>query len=171
MPSNPSTQQALPLGNQTRFLDDDDEEEENDNGSGKSSESSAEMMEDEEEPEEEEEEAEPEVPKKKVRKNPNQFGLGHESWPESETGSQGPVPKMPVLRTSGGNRIRELRVEPYIWSVILSECSRPCGDGIRTVGVVCTVGQKTVDDRLCDPEQKPMHKHIEPCKERECIGR
>lgn len=142
-----SNQIGLPLDNHTHFLDDDDEGVEE--GAGNSSVKSQQDS--------------------KLRESPGLditrssrkpfggIGMGHESWP--------------TFTEDFGSDAQELRVEPYVWSVILSECSKACGQGIRTVRVVCTVGQKTVDEKFCDQVLKPSHKSIEPCKERECIGR
>lgn len=79
---------------------------------------------------------------------PSPLGMGHESWPE-----------------------QRVRVSPYVWSVSLAECSRQCGQGVRSVRVVCTVGGKSVHSGLCDHNSKPSHKPVEPCKQRDCIGR
>mgnify|MGYP002649426183 CR=1 FL=1 len=205
---------ALPLGNQTRFLDDDEEEEEvnedgrgNDGGNANGEEEEGDRT--TEAPEEvprsnhqDEEDGEPSPPKQqlspKIRKH---FSLGHESWPPASAGGSDSssdnnnnfaeeendqfAAAVHHQKSSSSARRRadhqkqhrqqqprvELRVEPYVWSVILSECSRACGQGIRSVRVVCTVGTKTVDERLCDRGLKPMHKRVEPCKERDCIGR
>ncbi len=208
---------ALPLGNQTRFLDDDEEEEEEVNEDGRGNDGGNANGEEEEgdqtteAPEEvprsnhQEEGDDEQQPKQqlspKIRKH---FSLGHESWPPaSSTGSDSSsdnnnnfaeeendqfAAAVHHQKSSSSARRRadhqkqhrqqqqqqprvELRVEPYVWSVILSECSRACGQGIRSVRVVCTVGTKTVDERLCDRGLKPMHKRVEPCKERDCIGR
>lgn len=178
---------AMPLANETHFLDDDeDEEEEAENKNNAPVETPKRH---------EEKEMKTEAPpservkgKSKIRKH---FSLGHESWPphnspvnlstedddvndgdEEEGTRRSEQPKTLPRRGQKAKEGRiELRVEPYVWSVILSECSRTCGQGIRSVRVVCTVGQKTVDEGLCDGGQKPMHKRVEPCKERDCIGR
>ena len=159
---------ALPLGNQTRFLDDDDEEDDDNLDIDSEPEVKNQGSDDDED------DATPAPkPKSKIRKN---FSLGHESWPndfahDDDSSHQEPSHYQATHRPKRPKERVELRVEPYVWSVILSECSRTCGQGIRTVRVVCTVGQKTVDDRFCDGEQKPIHKRIEPCKERDCVGR
>lgn len=118
------------------------------------------------------------------------FGMGHESWPPSSLLS--PTSTTSIIDTTkkdnndseDNSKIGQnddyslvdqtedqLRVEPYVWSVILSECNMPCGQGVRTVRVVCTVGQNSVKEHFCDPNTKPMHKSIELCKQRDCIGR
>lgn len=96
------------------------------------------------------------------------FGLGHESWPMSTLTAADPEEGDDETTESPE---AELRVEPYVWSVILSECSKQCGEGVRTVRVVCTVGTRTVDDRFCDGEAKPQHQAMEPCLQRQCLGK
>ncbi|OTF73404.1 hypothetical protein BLA29_006920, partial [Euroglyphus maynei] len=111
------------------------------------------------------------------------FSMGHESWPPITTATnlsafmddneddndEGST--VSSINHDQDDDEDQLRVEPYIWSVILSECNRPCGEGIRTVRVVCTVGQRSVQENFCDQQTKPIHKSIETCKERDCIGR
>lgn len=114
------------------------------------------------------------------QKSKAKFSMGHESWPPITTttnistfldDNDDEDSTVSSINHDQDDDEDQLRVEPYIWSVILSECNRPCGEGIRTVRVVCTVGQRSVQENFCDQQAKPIHKSIETCKERDCIGR
>lgn len=144
------------INNQTKFLDDDEEDIDNKTTNNKIKTGNTVEV----------------KPKPAKMADKNRFGLGHEAWPEAGGAELPTSPQeLSVLSPQKEQSEMELRVEPYVWSVILSECSRPCGQGIRTVRIVCTVGQKTVDDRYCETENRPQHTNIEPCKERDCNGK
>jgi len=80
-------------------------------------------------------------------------------------------PSRPIRLSSSDDRNQTLSVEPYVWSITLSECDRYCGQGIRNVNVYCHAGRFAVDDELCDASTKPIHRAIEQCNSDPCIGR
>ncbi len=80
-------------------------------------------------------------------------------------------PSRPIRLSSSDDRNQTLSVEPYVWSITLSECDRYCGQGIRNVNVYCHAGRFAVDDSLCDASTKPIHRAIEQCNSDPCIGR
>ena len=84
---------------------------------------------------------------------------------------QTPDPSRPIRLSSADDRNETLSVEPYVWSISLSECDRTCGQGYRKVEVYCHAGHYRVDDSLCNSSTKPVHRSIEQCNSHPCIGR
>ncbi|XP_054162354.1 A disintegrin and metalloproteinase with thrombospondin motifs adt-2-like [Oppia nitens] len=82
-----------------------------------------------------------------------------------------PNPSRPILLSSSDNTNQTLSVEPYVWSISMSECDRYCGQGFRKIEVQCHVGKYRVDDSLCNANTKPVHNTIEHCNLQPCIGR
>lgn len=57
-----------------------------------------------------------------------------------------------------------LRLQPYVWTMSVSQCSSPCGEeGVQTIKVTCRSGKETVDDSLCDGQPKPSENRIQKC--------
>lgn len=82
-------------------------------------------------------------------------------------------PERPI-RLSNANEKNEstvLRVEPYVWSITLTDCDRPCGGGKRTVTVFCHADRYLVDDSFCNLATKPGQNKVEQCNTQPCVGR
>lgn len=63
------------------------------------------------------------------------------------------------------------RVRPFLWKVLLSECSAPCGGGSCNVTMFCEVDGKEVDNVLCDPQLRPpVESGRIPCNTHPCTG-
>ena len=82
-----------------------------------------------------------------------------------------PDPSRPIRLSSADDRNETFSVEPYVWSISLSECDRSCGQGHRKVEVYCHAGRYKVEDSLCNASTKPIHRSIEECNSQPCIGR
>lgn len=94
------------------------------------------------------------------------------NWtPISRPQWQTPDPSRPIRFSSADDHNETLSVEPYVWSISLSECDRSCGQGLRKVDVYCHAGRHRVDDLLCNASTKPVHRPIEECNSQPCIGR
>ncbi|CAG2117992.1 unnamed protein product, partial [Medioppia subpectinata] len=90
--------------------------------------------------------------------------ITHHRWPAYNT-------SRPIQLSSSDDRNETLSVEPYVWSVSLSECDRYCGQGLRKVEVYCHAGKHRVDDSLCSANTaKPAHRALEQCNSHPCIG-
>ena len=97
--------------------------------------------------------------------NRNQWvPLTHPRWPAPNTAR-------PIRLSSSDDRNATLSVEPYVWSISMSECDRYCGQGFRKVEVYCHAGKYKVDDSLCSASPKPVHRALEQCNSHPCIGR
>ncbi|GFY71650.1 a disintegrin and metalloproteinase with thrombospondin motifs adt-1 [Trichonephila inaurata madagascariensis] len=59
----------------------------------------------------------------------------------------------------------------YGWVVEMSECSAPCGGGIKNISVVCQTGNTVVDDGFCATLNKPGETGIWPCNTQPCSGK
>jgi len=61
-----------------------------------------------------------------------------------------------------------MRLQPYVWTMFLSDCSVPCGQGVQTIHVTCRVGRITVDENLCDHKTRPGDTAIRVCHGHHC---
>ncbi|XP_023210994.1 A disintegrin and metalloproteinase with thrombospondin motifs 6-like isoform X2 [Centruroides sculpturatus] len=59
----------------------------------------------------------------------------------------------------------------YRWAIEMSECSEPCGGGIRNVSMFCVRENVPVESAYCESIIKPMESGIQECNMHPCVGK
>lgn len=77
----------------------------------------------------------------------------------------------PVYLSSSDGKNGTLHVEPYVWGMTLSECTKPCGGGTQVINVFCHAGKNIVDNSYCNQMSKPGDNRIERCNTHQCVER
>ncbi|XP_076307302.1 A disintegrin and metalloproteinase with thrombospondin motifs 16-like isoform X2 [Tachypleus tridentatus] len=62
------------------------------------------------------------------------------------------------------------RMEPFVWSIVMSECSAPCGGGVQQITLECHKGHLKVEDEFCNSGSHPRNSLLRPCNTHPCTG-